>query len=50
MDIEIGRCGIACEVCKNFKNFGCEEENQIGKICVIYECSSSKKVKYCGLF
>jgi len=49
MDIEIGRCGIACEVCKNFKNvcLGCDEENQIEKICIIYECTSNKNVKYC---
>lgn len=49
MDIEIGRCGIACEVCKNFKNvcLGCDQENQIEKICIIYECTSTKNVKYC---
>lgn len=49
MDIEIGRCGVACAVCKYYKNvcLGCGDENQNETICVIYKCADKRNVKYC---
>jgi hypothetical protein len=49
MEINIGRCGIACEFCKHFdmKCLGCEEENIKENKCIIYNCAAEKNIKYC---
>jgi hypothetical protein len=49
MDILIGRCGLACEVCKNFNHgcFGCEEENRLKSTCLIFNCAEEKRIQYC---
>lgn len=49
MDITIGRCGLACGVCKKYNNgcLGCIEQNEIENTCVIFNCAEEKSVKYC---
>jgi len=49
MDVLIGRCGIACGLCKLYDDecLGCEEENGRKHSCVIYNCSEKKSTKYC---
>ena len=49
MDITIGRCGVACEVCKNFNHgcYGCNIENQSKNPCLIYLCAEEKNIQYC---
>ncbi|MCZ7397244.1 MAG: DUF3795 domain-containing protein, partial [Candidatus Methanoperedens sp.] len=49
MDINIGRCGLACEFCKRFNKecLGCEEQNRLENNCIIYNCAVKKGIKYC---
>jgi len=49
MDLTIGKCGIACELCKNFNKgcFGCETENFSKHACIIFKCAEKKNVRYC---
>ncbi len=49
MEITIGRCGLACEVCKNFNQgcLGCEEENRLKNTCLIFNCAEEKSIQYC---
>ena len=49
MDTLIGRCGIACGLCRHFNNqcLGCEEENRAAHICLIFNCAEKKDIKYC---
>ena len=49
MDIEIGKCGLACEICKNYNNgcLGCIKENNDKQLCVIYKCANKKDIQYC---
>ncbi len=47
--ITIARCGLACEVCKHFNRecLGCETENRLNSICLIFNCAQEKKIQYC---
>lgn len=49
MDILIGRCGIACGLCKQYDHvcLGCEEENREEKNCIVYNCAVKKDINYC---
>ncbi|MFU8767298.1 MAG: DUF3795 domain-containing protein [Candidatus Methanoperedens sp.] len=49
MDIIIGKCGIACGVCKNYNNgcLGCEKENSQNDLCLIFRCAEEKAIRYC---
>jgi len=49
MDILIGRCGIACGLCKRYGSEcpGCENENGEEHICIIYNCAVKKNINYC---
>ena len=49
MDLTIGKCGIACGLCKNFNNGcqGCEIENYSKHACIIFNCAEKKKISYC---
>jgi len=49
MELEIGRCGVACGVCKRFNEecLGCEEENRAKNTCIVFICAEKKNVSYC---
>ena len=49
MDIEIGKCGITCGICKNYNNgcLGCIKENNDKSICIIFKCANENDVQYC---
>jgi hypothetical protein len=49
MDISIGRCGLACEVCKHFNQDcqGCEKENRLKHACLVFNCAEEKNTRYC---
>jgi hypothetical protein len=49
MEITIGKCGIACGLCKNFNNgcLGCEKENISKHACIIFNCAENKNIEYC---
>jgi len=45
----IGKCGIACGLCKNFNNgcLGCEKENIYRHVCIIFNCAENKNIECC---
>ncbi|VVB95729.1 Uncharacterised protein [uncultured archaeon] len=49
MEIMIGRCGVACEVCGHFNQgcLGCVKENTIKKRCLIFICAEKKNNEFC---
>ena len=49
MEIAIGRCGIACEVCRHFDRgcCGCNKENIFNNRCLIFNCTEKKKIEFC---
>jgi hypothetical protein len=49
MNITIGKCGLACGLCKhyNLRCLGCEKENLAKHVCLIFNCAEEKNVKYC---
>ncbi|KAB2945655.1 DUF3795 domain-containing protein [Candidatus Methanoperedens sp. BLZ2] len=49
MVVTIGKCGIACGLCKNFNNgcSGCEIENISKHSCIIFNCAENKNIEHC---
>jgi len=49
MENAIGKCGLACGVCKNFNIGcgGCVKQNIGQNICLIYNCAEEKSINYC---